>query len=171
MSDPISPMGPRRRIGRRLALGALLTVVVASCATGATAIPAGPGASSVTAAPSTAPSAALSAAVSVAPSTAPSASPIGGATAAAGSGTAAAWCAFVIEINTKYGYMTNKNFSRIPPSMDVQRQIVTEAMSRLDDLMRSTAASSFSIAARVASTARVTSPVNLSACRALACRC
>jgi hypothetical protein len=56
----------------------------------------------------------------------------------AGGGSAAAWCAFVIEINTKYGYMTNKSFSKTPPSIDVQRQILTEALSRIDEWVAKT---------------------------------
>jgi hypothetical protein len=60
------------------------------------------------------------------------------APAAGGTGTFAAWCAFVIDVNTKYGYMTNKNYSATPPTMDVERQIVTEALSRLNEWVAST---------------------------------
>lgn len=63
----------------------------------------------------------------------PTAAPATATPAPAGTASAAAWCAFVIEINTKYGYMTNKNYSATPPSLDVERQIVTEALSRLDE--------------------------------------
>jgi hypothetical protein len=110
------------------AIGGLLAVALAGCGAAATPNPAAsssPGASVESAAPSTPPT--------PAPSAAATATPVASATPVAGGGTAAAWCGFVIEINTKYGYMTNKNYSAKPPSIDVQRQIVTEALSRLDE--------------------------------------
>jgi hypothetical protein len=108
------------------ALGCLLAVALAGCGAaatpgqGTTAAPATPGPS--VAAPTTASTPAPSAAATTVPSTSPAAA-----------GTAAAWCAFVIEINTKYGYMTNKNYSATQPTLDVERQIVTEALSRVDE--------------------------------------
>jgi uncharacterized protein len=36
--------------------------------------------------------------------------------------------------------MTNKHYSATPPSLDVQRQIVTEALSRLDEWIAKTPA-------------------------------
>jgi len=123
------------------AIGGLLAVALAGCGAAATPVPAAqsapatPGASVSNAAPS-APSAAAPSAA--APSAAATANPVSSTAPAAGSGTAAAWCGFVIEINTKYGYMTNKNYSAKPPSVDVQRQILTEALSRLDEWVAKT---------------------------------
>jgi hypothetical protein len=115
------------------AIGCLLAVALAGCGAaatpgqGSTAAPATPSAAVSTAAPTTASTPAPSAAATTVPSTAPTAA-----------GTAAAWCAFVIEINSKYGYMTNKNYSAKPPSLDVQRQILTEALSRVDEWVAKT---------------------------------
>jgi hypothetical protein len=136
-------MGAIDRLTRRVpsnltvaAIGGLLAAVLAGCGTAATPNPvasaasAAPAASVETAAPSAAPT--------TAPTTAATATSVPSAAPVAGGGSAAAWCGFVIEINTKYGYMTNKNYSTTPPSLDVQRQILTEALSRLDEWVAKT---------------------------------
>jgi hypothetical protein len=118
------------------ALGGLLALALAGCGASATPNPVAsaastaPGASVTTAAPS--------AAATPAPSTATTASSVPSAAPAAGGGSAAAWCALVIDINTKYGYMTNKHYSATPPSLDVQRQILTEGLSRVDEWVAKT---------------------------------
>jgi hypothetical protein len=118
----------RRRLGG-LSLAIALILVAGACSSSSTPVPAAPSvpgtSSAATAAPSVPASAAPSAAAS--PSSAPTAPPVGG------TGSAEKWCAFVIEINTKYGYMKDKTYSLTPPTADVWRQIITEAMSRVDE--------------------------------------
>ena len=111
--------------GSSLAIALIFVAGACSSSTPAPAAPSAPGtASAATAAPSAPASAAPSTAAS--PSSAPTAPPAGG------TGSAAAWCALVIEINTKYGYMKDKTYSATLPTPDVWRQIVTEALSRVD---------------------------------------
>jgi hypothetical protein len=117
-------------------MGGLLVVTLAGCSAAATSTPVPPAAATAAASVATAapPAPATPAPASAATATSvPSVAP-----AAGGTGTAAAWCAFVIDVNTKYGYMTNKNYSATPPTMDVERQIVTEALSRLNEWVAST---------------------------------
>ncbi len=115
----------RRPLGGPLAVLVGFALALAGCGAAATLSPAAQTVSIEPAASVAAP------APSAAAPTAPS--PAAVATPAAGGGSAAAWCGFVIDVNTKFGYMTNKNYSATPPSLDVQRQILTEALSRLDE--------------------------------------
>lgn len=123
-----TPERHRRLGGPSLAI-VLALLVGGACSSSATPAPA------ASVAPATlAASAAATAAQSAAPSVAATASVAPTAPPVAG-GDVAQWCAFVIEINTKYGYMKDKAYSTTVPSMDVWRQIITEALSRLDEWM------------------------------------
>jgi hypothetical protein len=131
-----SPLAPQRRLaGRSLAIFVTLALA-AGCSTSATPNPAASTASAPAVA--SAATASPSAPPIATPSTAATASSVPNATPVAGGGNAAAWCAFVIEINTKYGYMTNKTYSVNAPSFDVQRQLITEALSRVDEWVAKT---------------------------------
>jgi hypothetical protein len=132
------------------ALAGFLAAALAGCGAAATGAPlpssasVAPRASLATAAPSAAATSApttlviASPSATAAPTTPVIATSVPSAKPIAGGGTAAAWCGFVIDVNTKYGYMTNKNYSATPPSMEVQRQILTEALSRLDEWVAKT---------------------------------
>ena len=112
-----------RRLGRASLAIVLVMVVESACSSSATPAPAAsvaPATLVASAGPTAAPSVAGTASV------APTAPPAGG-------GSAARWCAFVIEINTKYGYMKDKTYSSTLPTSDVWRQIVNEALSRVDE--------------------------------------
>jgi hypothetical protein len=151
---PALDRSTRRTVSRvtAAALAGLLAAALAGCGTAATGSPppslpsAAPSALLQTAAPSAAPTPAHTTLVIATPSpnvTAVPATPVTATSApsakpTAGGGTAAAWCGFVIDVNTKYGYMTNRNYSATPPSMEVQRQILTEALSRLDEWVAKT---------------------------------
>jgi hypothetical protein len=136
MDRPMSPAERRRLGGPTLAFLVGFALALAGCGAAATPSPAGPAASIEPVASVAV--AAPSAAATTAPSPAEAATPVPSAAPAAGGGTAAAWCGFVIDVNTKFGYMTNKNYSATPPSLDVQRQILTEALSRLDEWVAKT---------------------------------
>lgn len=129
MDRPMSPADRRRLGGPTHAVLVGFALALAGCGAAAAPSPAAPAASSEPVASVAA--AAPSAAATTAPSPAAAATPGPSAAPAAGGGTAEAWCGFVIDINTKFGYMSNKNYSATPPSLDVQRQILTEALSRL----------------------------------------
>jgi hypothetical protein len=119
------PQQHRRSGGLSLAI-VLVMVVGSACSSSATPAPAA----------SVAPATAVAPAASIAPSTAPSVAgtaSVAPSAAPAGGGSAARWCAFVIEINTKYGFMKDKTYSATLPTSDVWRQIVNEALSRVDE--------------------------------------
>jgi hypothetical protein len=92
----------------------VLVIVIAACTSSGTATPTGgvvvPGSAGPTVASSTAP-----------------------ATVAAeplGTPSAAAWCAFVIDVNTRHGYMTNLTYASGAPSVAQQQAILAETMAR-----------------------------------------
>ena len=103
-----------------------LLLIAAACTTSVTSSgppSAAPGAASPTAFASSGP------ASSVAPSRAalsPSASSAGG--------DAAAWCAIVIDINTRAGYMVDKAYINAPTAA-MTKQVVLEALARRDELL------------------------------------
>ncbi len=105
-------------------------LVIAACTTSVTnPLPpsASPGAASPTALASS------GSASSVAPSLAP-VSP-----SAATGGDAAAWCAIVIDINTRAGYMVDLTYVNQPtPAMT--KQVILEALARRDEIMSLTPA-------------------------------
>jgi hypothetical protein len=132
MSVPMS--APRRRPLGGASLAILLVLAVGgACSTPASVNPATPAASSAPGA-----SVATAAPSSAAPSAAATASPPPSVPPVAGTGSAAKWCELVIRINTKYGYMKDKTYSSTPPTMDVWRQIVTEALDHVDEWLAAT---------------------------------
>ena len=146
MPRPMPSTTRQRRLGGpSVAILFVLTAALGGCgassASGTQAVPSG-GGSLVTSSPSSSGGGSL---VTPPPSSAgggQTAPPGQSATAAPGGGNAAAWCAFVIEINTKYGLMKDKVYSVAAASAmkpDVEQQLVTEAVSRGDEWL-STAA-------------------------------
>jgi len=107
-----------------LAAAGLLVVAVGCTASVTNPGPpsAAPGAASPTALASSGP------ASSVAPSLA-AVSPSGAA-----GGDAAAWCAIVIDINTRAGYMVGQTYVN-PPTPAMTKQVILEAIARRDEIM------------------------------------
>ncbi len=140
-----STMTQRRLGGSSVAILFILAGALAGCGTstspGASTANSG-GGSLVTASPASSGGGSLVTAPPSSSGGGQSAPPGQSATAAPGGGNAAAWCAFVIEINTKYGLMKDKVYSVAAASAmkpDIEQQLVTEAVSRGDEWL-STAA-------------------------------
>jgi hypothetical protein len=54
--------------------------------------------------------------------------------AASAGGDAAAWCAIVIDINTRAGYMVDLTYMN-PPTPAMTKQVILEAIARRDEIM------------------------------------
>ena len=52
----------------------------------------------------------------------------------AAGGDAAAWCAMVIDINTRAGYMVDQTYMS-PPTQAMTKQVILEAILRRDEIM------------------------------------
>jgi hypothetical protein len=113
---------------KRLSILALLIGLVAACGSAQTTPPgdqnsSSPPATSVVATSAVASSDSAAASSSPLPSTAP-----------AQGGSAAAWCALVIDINTRAGYMVDKTYVN-PPTAAMTKQVVLEALVRKDEIL------------------------------------
>ncbi len=114
-----------------LLVAASLLVALTACTSSVTSSgppSTAPGAASQTAASPTALAASVPAS-SVAPSLA-AVSP----SAASAGGDAAAWCAIVIDINSRAGYIVDKTYVN-PPTAAMTKQVILEALARKDEIL------------------------------------
>jgi len=123
-------MRPRFLVG--MVLGGLLFAACGSAAAPTTTPQASTPATASAAAAAPVPVAASVA--SVGPGT-----PSPGSAAPAAAGDAATWCAIVIDINTKAGYMVDKTYVN-PPTSAMLKQSTLEGIARSDEIMAATPA-------------------------------